>query len=91
MTQHGLVHKGLTSADQAQRLYAKNVEDLIKKQTNLGYADVKFNFACMHLAGWECTLSLCVYTLISMLMTNWLSCLATIRPLLQGPQNNGAL
>ena len=60
MTQHGLVHKGLTSAGKAEHLYTKNFEDLIKKQPNLGYADVTLNFACKHLASWRGTLSLCV-------------------------------
>ena len=31
------------------------------KQPNLGYADVKLNFACMHPAGSACRVSLCVY------------------------------
>ena len=43
MTRLGLLHKGLTSADQAERLYNKNLKALIKKQPNLGYADVKLD------------------------------------------------
>ena len=31
------------------------------KQPNLGYADVKLDFACMHPAGSACRVSLCVY------------------------------
>ena len=38
MTQYGLLHKGLTSADLAERLFIKNFEALISKQPNLGYA-----------------------------------------------------
>ena len=30
------------------------------KQPNLGYADVKLDFACMHPAGCACRVSLCV-------------------------------
>ena len=31
------------------------------KQPNLGYADVKLDFACMHPAGCACRVSLCDY------------------------------
>ena len=31
------------------------------KQPNLGYADVKLDFACMHPAGSACRVSLCDY------------------------------
>ena len=58
MTQHGLVHKGLTSADKAEHLYAKNFEAFIKKQPNLGNANFKLNLTYMLLAGWACMLSL---------------------------------
>ena len=51
MTRHGLLHKGLTSADNAEPKYAQNFEALIMKQPNLGYADVKLHFACMHPEG----------------------------------------
>ena len=44
MTRHGFLHKGLTSANQAERVYIKNFEALIKKQPNLGCADVKLVF-----------------------------------------------
>ena len=44
MTWHSLLHKGLTSADQAERLSNKNFKTFIKKQPNLGYADVKLDF-----------------------------------------------
>ena len=44
MTRHGLLHKGLTPADWAKLLYNKNFKALIKKQPNLGYADVKLLF-----------------------------------------------
>ena len=39
MTRHGLLRKGLTSAD-----YNTNFNALIKKRPNLGYADVKLDF-----------------------------------------------
>ena len=41
MTQHGLQHKGVTSAE---HLYIKNFEALMKKLPNLGYADVNLVF-----------------------------------------------
>ena len=44
MTRHGLLHKSLTSADYAERLNNTNFKALIKKQPNLGYADVKLDF-----------------------------------------------
>ena len=44
MNWHGLLHKGLTSADYAKRLNNKNLKALIKKQPNFGYADVKLDF-----------------------------------------------
>ena len=44
MTRHGLLHKGLTSADKTEHSYIKIFEALIKKQPNIGYADVKLIF-----------------------------------------------
>ena len=44
MTWHGLLHKGLTSADKAECLNNKNFKALIKKEPNLGYADIKLDF-----------------------------------------------
>ena len=44
MSRHGLLHKGLTSADLAECLFKKIFEALINKQPNLGYADVKLVF-----------------------------------------------
>ena len=43
MTRHGLLHKRLTSADKANS-YIKNFVALIKKQPNIGYADVNLVF-----------------------------------------------
>ena len=40
MARHKLQHKGLTSADKAERLCIKMFWGLLKKQPNLGYADV---------------------------------------------------
>ena len=44
MTRHGLLHRGLTSADQAECLNNKKIRAVIKKQPNLGYDDVKLDF-----------------------------------------------
>ena len=41
--------------------YIENLEALIMKQANLGYADVKLNFVCMHPADWARRVSLCEY------------------------------
>ena len=44
MTHLGLLHKGLTTADQAECLYLENFAAIIKKQPYLGYGDVKLIF-----------------------------------------------
>ena len=44
MAWHRLLHKGLTSADKAERLYIKKIWALLMKQPNLGYTDVKLVF-----------------------------------------------
>ena len=44
MTRYRLLHKGLTSAEEAGHLCIKIFEASAKKQPNLGYADVKLVF-----------------------------------------------
>ena len=53
--------KSFTSADWPERRFTKKFEALLKEQSSLEYADAKLDFACMHLAGSEHLLSLCVY------------------------------
>ena len=61
MTRHGLLQIGLTLADKAECSSIKNFEALMKKQPNLGYADVKLVFLGMLCTGWGRRFSQCEY------------------------------
>ena len=61
MTQHGLLHKGFHISWLSWAHWYKQTIFCLDEWPNLGYADVKQNFTCMHSLACVHTLSLCVY------------------------------